>query len=70
MSVDDHNILRPDGSSEFVTSSRSRTLREAFVNAIAHRDWTRYEEFEVVRYADRLEVLSPGALLPSRHAPL
>ena len=37
-------------------------LREALVNAIAHRDWTRFEEIEVVRYADRLEVLSPGAL--------
>ncbi|MEZ5581921.1 MAG: ATP-binding protein [Candidatus Competibacteraceae bacterium] len=37
-------------------------LREAIVNALAHRDWTRYEEIEVVRYADRLEILSPGAL--------
>ena len=32
------------------------------VNALAHRDWTRYEEIEVVRYVDRVEVLSPGAL--------
>ena len=37
-------------------------LREAIVNALAHRDWTRHEEIEVVRYAGRLEVLSPGAL--------
>ena len=37
-------------------------LREAIVNAFAHRDWTRHEEIEVVRYGDRLEVLSPGAL--------
>ena len=37
-------------------------LREAVVNALAHRDWTRYEEIEIARYADRLEVLSPGAL--------
>ena len=37
-------------------------LREAVVNALAHRDWTRYEEIEVVRYVERLEVLSPGAL--------
>ncbi len=37
-------------------------LREAIVNALAHRDWTRHEEIEVVRYAHRLEVLSPGAL--------
>ena len=37
-------------------------LREAVVNALAHRDWTRYEEIEVARYVDRMEVLSPGAL--------
>ena len=37
-------------------------LRAALANAISHRDWTRHEEIEVVRYADRLEVLSPGAL--------
>ena len=37
-------------------------LREAIVNALAHRDWTRYEEVEIVRYVNRLEVLSPGAL--------
>ena len=29
---------------------------------VRHRDWTRHEEVEIVSYADRLEVLSPGAL--------
>jgi len=37
-------------------------LREAVVNAFAHRDWTRVEDVEVVRYSDRLEIKSPGAL--------
>ena len=37
-------------------------VREGVVNALTHRDWTRYEEIEVVRYADRIEILSPGAL--------
>jgi Predicted transcriptional regulator containing an HTH domain and an uncharacterized domain shared with the mammalian protein Schlafen len=37
-------------------------VREAVVNALAHRDWTRYEEIEITRYRDRLEILSPGAL--------
>lgn len=37
-------------------------LREGIVNALAHRDWTRYAEVEVVRYQDRVEILSPGAL--------
>ncbi len=37
-------------------------LREGVVNALTHRDWTRYEEIEVISYADRIEILSPGAL--------
>ena len=37
-------------------------VREAVVNALAHRDWTRNEEVEVANYADRLVVTSPGAL--------
>ena len=37
-------------------------MREAIANAIAHRDWTRSEELEIVRYANRLEIQSPGAL--------
>ncbi len=32
------------------------------VNAVAHRDWTRNEEIEVVSYSNRLEIISPGAL--------
>lgn len=40
-------------------------LRESIVNALAHRDWTRYGDVEIVQYADRLEVLSPGALVNS-----
>jgi len=37
-------------------------LREAVINALAHRDWTRYEEIEISRYSNRLEIISPGAL--------
>lgn len=37
-------------------------LREALLNAVVHRDWTRSVEVEVVAYADRLEITSPGAL--------
>lgn len=37
-------------------------VREAVVNALAHRDWTRNEEVEVASYATRLVVTSPGAL--------
>ena len=37
-------------------------VREALLNALVHRDWTRSIEIEVVNYSDRLEVISPGAL--------
>lgn len=37
-------------------------VREVMVNALAHRDWTRSVDIEVSCYANRLEVISPGAL--------
>ena len=37
-------------------------IREVLVNALAHRDWTRFVEIEVGSYSDRFEVISPGAL--------
>lgn len=40
-------------------------IREAIVNALVHRDWTRPQEVEVVNYSHRLEVVSPGALQDS-----
>ena len=40
----------------------AEAVREAVLNALVHRDWTRALEVEVVNYADRLEVTSPGSL--------
>jgi len=37
-------------------------VREAVINAVAHRDWTRAVDIEVTNYADRLEVISPGKM--------
>lgn len=37
-------------------------VREAILNALVHRDWTRIPEVEVTSYSDRLEIVSPGAL--------
>ena len=37
-------------------------IREVVVNALAHRDWTRFVDIEIGIYNDRLEVISPGAL--------
>ena len=37
-------------------------IREVVVNALAHRDWTRFVDIEIGIYSNRLEVISPGAL--------
>jgi len=37
-------------------------IREVCINALVHRDWTRSVDIEVGCYADRMEVISPGAL--------
>jgi ATP-dependent DNA helicase RecG len=37
-------------------------VREAVINALAHRDWTRAVDIEVTNYIDRLEIISPGKM--------
>lgn len=37
-------------------------VREVVINALAHRDWTRFIEIEITAYSNRLEVISPGAM--------
>ena len=37
-------------------------IREVLVNALVHRDWTRFVDIEVGIYSDRMEVISPGRL--------
>lgn len=37
-------------------------IREAVINAVCHRDWTRSVEIEVSLYQDRIEIISPGPL--------
>jgi ATP-dependent DNA helicase RecG len=37
-------------------------VREALVNALIHRDWTRSIDIEIGFYSDRLEINSPGAM--------
>ena len=37
-------------------------VRELVINALAHRDWTRSIDIEIVVYKDRMEVISPGTL--------
>lgn len=66
------DTLRPYISSEKIAEGTIRrerqwdyppeVLREALVNAFAHRDWTRAGDIEVVIYSDRCEITSPGSL--------
>ena len=37
-------------------------IREAVVNALIHRDWTKPDYVRIVVYSDRLEIKSPGSL--------
>ena len=37
-------------------------IRELVLNAFAHRDWTKNTDVEISVYADRMEIISPGAL--------
>jgi ATP-dependent DNA helicase RecG len=37
-------------------------IRELLINALAHRDWTRFVDVEIVGYKDRLEIINPGTL--------
>jgi ATP-dependent DNA helicase RecG len=40
-------------------------VREAVINALAHRDWSRSIDIMITNYCDRLEINSPGAFLNS-----
>jgi len=61
--VDVHTDALQDGLRRHIGLRFSaEAVREAVLNALVHRDWTRPVEVEIVNYADRLEVTSPGAL--------
>ncbi len=55
-------VLQDELRHEIKSRFASEAVREAMINALVHRDWTRPVEVEIVNYADRLEVTSPGAL--------
>lgn len=45
-------------------SPQTNPVREAVVNAVAHRDYTSNASVQVMLFADRLEVWNPGELPP------
>lgn len=56
----------PDGGREEIRSYPKEAIREAMVNAIAHRDYSIYgTQIDVDIYSDRIDIVSPGSwLLP------
>jgi ATP-dependent DNA helicase RecG len=37
-------------------------IRELMINALVHRDWSRFVDVEITGYSNRLEITSPGSL--------
>jgi ATP-dependent DNA helicase RecG len=66
------DVLRETGSREVVVSARrrkdegypSRALREAMINAVAHRNYAIQADIRVFIHPDRIIVRSPGGILP------
>ncbi len=42
----------------------SRAIREAIINAVAHRNYTINADVKIFHYPDRFEIKNPGGLLP------
>ena len=59
----------PDGGREEIRSYPKEAIREAMVNAIAHRDYSIYgTQIDVDIYSDRIDIVSPGSwLLPKNY---
>lgn len=59
----DKTELSPEATFEQTYIYPEWACREALVNAIAHRDYSRHNGIEIFIFDDRLEVKSPGPLL-------
>ncbi len=56
-------FIRVGSTSQLATREQQMRLFEVGgINALAHRDWTRFLEIEVGIYSDRMEFISPGTL--------
>ncbi len=67
------DISRETPGSEVVIATKRRTvgslplpvLREALINAVAHRNYAVHSDVRIVVSKDRMAILNPGGLLPS-----
>ena len=55
----------PDGGGPAAYEIPPDVIREAIVNAVAHRDYTSNGSVQVMVFADRVEIWNPGSLPPS-----
>ncbi|MFP4679225.1 MAG: RNA-binding domain-containing protein [Chitinispirillaceae bacterium] len=60
--TDESDVIRENLQRERNLLYPIEAIREVLINALAHRDWTRFVDIEIGLYADRLEVISPGSL--------
>lgn len=60
--VNESNEIGEGFRREQETRFSREVIREVLLNAIAHRDWTRLNDIEIIVYADKLMVTSPGSL--------
>ena len=58
ISIDKSDVEEPN-----VAKYPELALREAFINALAHRDYEQDHPIRVTLFADRVEIVSPGGLL-------
>lgn len=57
-----------DGGREEIRSYPKEAIREAMVNAIAHRDYSIYgTQIDVDIYSDRIDIISPGSWLLAKY---
>ncbi len=65
-------ILRETGKTELVLSARRRkiqkypprVIREAIINAFAHRNYTIRDDIKILIYPDMIRIKNPGGLMP------
>ena len=60
-------VKNENGGREEIRSYPKEAIREALVNAIAHRDYSIYgTQIDIDIYSDRIEIVSPGSWLLSK----
>lgn len=61
------NLLKKQGDQGFnsqgIQEIHPEALQEAIINALVHRDYSRQSTIQVLVFADRLEIISPGTLV-------